>query len=68
MRMLVSLVGLMLVLGVVMWLARGASEARLVPSTGESAPGSASPQRIQEQYKEALDGALKQARPPVDEH
>lgn len=68
MRMLVSLVALMLVLGFVMWLARGASETRLVPSPGESAPGGASPQRIQEQYKEALEGAMKQARPPVDEH
>jgi len=67
MRMLISLVGLLLVLGVVMWLARGASETRPAPSMGESGPGVASPQRIQQQYKEALEDAMKQARPLVDE-
>lgn len=67
MRMLSSLVGLLLVLGVVMWLARGASETRPATSMGESAPGVASPQRIQQQYKDALDDAIKQARPLGDE-
>lgn len=70
MRMLINLVGLLLVLAIVAWLARGSftSAHRALPAS----PGAASsqpptPQQVQQQYKQALDEALKQRPMPADE-
>jgi len=67
MRMLLNLVGLLLALGVVMWLARDASHMRLSPSATEGAPIMKSPQQVQQHYKGALESVMQQARPPADE-
>lgn len=70
MRMLINLVGLLLVLAIVAWLAKGSytSANRALPaSLGHTASQPQSPQQVQQQYKQALDEALKQRPMPADE-
>lgn len=70
MRMLLSLVGLLVVLGVVMWLARGATDVKLSSHATTGMPGAVSaqsPQQVPQQYKEVLERAMQQARPIAEE-
>lgn len=71
----VGLVGIVLALVVVGWLAksqlRPPAAASFVgdgPPSGSDQPGgaAASPQQVQQQYRQALEDALKQARPAQD--
>ncbi len=70
MRMLINLVGLLLVLAIVAWLVKGSftSANRVLPaSPGHSASQPSTPQQVQQQYKQALEEALKVRPMPADE-
>lgn len=74
MRSLFSLVGLLMVLAVIGWLAktqlsRGAASPRvpMVSSPVDAAPVlSGSPNDVQQQYRKALEDALQAPRPTQD--
>jgi hypothetical protein len=72
MRALLSVLGLVMVLGIVGLLAKKQLAAGVAPaSTAQPAPGAeapaATPRQQVQQYEQAVQGALQQARPLPDD-
>ena len=70
MRAIFSVLGLLLVVAVIGFLAKSQLKAGVAPATGGSEAGSAAPaatpQQQVKQFEQAVQGAVQQARPMPD--
>ena len=68
MRIVLSVLGLLVVVAIVGWLARQQLAVHVAPATpGAAASSPRDARQIQQQYQQALEKALQQPRPTGDE-